>query len=419
MLKLLESRRDENDIVSLSLDELARLGARRLLCEAMELEVSEYIGRHQDVTDERGHRLVVRNGKGRERRVTTGAGTLKVKAPRVHDRREDRQFHSSILPPYLRRSANVESLLPLLYLKGLSGNAFQEALCGLLGDDAGGLSSSSISSLKKSWVREADDWRKRPITKQYVYLWADGVNVKIRLGEDKRLCLLVMIGVTTEGHKEVLAIEAGYRESAESWKLAFNNLISRGFTPPWLIVGDGALGLWKAVDELPELKHTRTQRCWVHKIANVLDKLPKRLQPQAKRLLHDMMNAESRQHAEGTRVQFEKSFADKHHKAVACLSTGWDNLLTFFDFPAAHWRHIRTTNPIESSFATVKQRTRNTKGAGSAQMAEVMAFKLLTDAQKRWHRIRGFEQIQTLIQGGVYKDGVLVDNSLPREVVNS
>ena len=284
MLKLLESRRDENDLVSLSLDELARLGAKRLLAEALELEVAEYIERHQNHTDDRSHRLVVRNGQGKERRVTTGAGTLTVKAPRVHDRRDGKQFRSSILPPYLRRSANVESILPALYLKGLSGNAFQEALCGLLGEEAGGLSPSSISSLKKSWSREAEEWRKQPITKQYVYLWADGVNVKIRLGEDKKLCLLVIIGVTTTGHKEVLAIEAGYRESAESWKLVFQNLIARGLTPPWLVIGDGALGLWQAIDETPEFEHTRTQRCWVHKIANVLDKLPKRLQPQAKRL---------------------------------------------------------------------------------------------------------------------------------------
>lgn len=419
MLKLLDSRRDENDLVSLSLDELARLGAKRLLAEALELEVAEYIERHQDHTDDRNHRLVVRNGSGKERRVTTGAGTLKVKAPRIHDRREGNQFHSSILPPYLRRSANVESILPALYLKGLSGNAFQEALCGLLGEDAGGLSASSISSLKRSWSREAEEWRRRPVAKQYVYLWADGVNVKIRLGEDKKLCLLVIIGVTTTGHKEVLAIEAGYRESAESWKLVFQNLIARGLTPPWLVIGDGALGLWKAIDETPQFEHTRIQRCWVHKIANVLDKLPKRLQPQAKRLLHDMMKADSQHDAMATRKQFEEAFAEKYPKATACLAKDWADMLTFFDFPAAHWQHIRTTNPIESSFATVKQRTRSTKGAGNAQMAEIMAFKLLTDAQKRWHRIRGHEKIQTLIEGGVYKDGVLVDNPSAREVVNS
>jgi len=419
VLKLLDSQHDENDLVSLPLDDLARLGAKRLLAEALDLEVSEYIERHRSHTDDQDHRLVVRNGSGRARSITTGAGTLKVKAPRIYDRRKGQQFQSSILPPYLRRSANIESLLPLLYLKGLSGNAFQDALCGLLGDDAGGLSPSSISSLKKSWMREVAEWRKRLITKQYVYLWADGVNVKIRLGEDKKLCLLVLIGVTATGDKEVLAIEAGYRESAESWKLVFTDLIARGLTPPWLIIGDGALGLWKAVDELSQFKHTRSQRCWVHKIANVLDKLPKRLQPQAKRLLHDMMKADNRQSAEETRKQFVESFADKYPKATTCLTTGWENLVSFFDFPAAHWQHIRTTNPIESSFATVKQRTRSTKGAGNATMAEAMAFKLLIEAQKRWHRIRGYEQIQTLIQGGVYKDGILVDKTPSREAANS
>ena len=252
-----------------------------------------------------------------------------------------------------------------------------------------------------------------------MYLWADGVNVKIRLGDDKKLCLLVIIGVTTAGHKEVLAIESGYRESAESWKLVFQDLISRGLTTPWLIIGDGALGLWKAIDETPQFGHTRTQRCWVHKIANVLDKLPKRLQPQAKRLLHDMMNASTEQDAFSVRQKFEEAFSEKYPKALTCLTKDWEDMMTFFDFPAAHWQHIRTTNPIESSFATVKQRTRSTKGAGNSQMAEIMAFKLLTSAQKRWKRIRGREQIQVLIEGGVYKDGVLVDNPKAREVANS
>ena len=416
---LLDSCRDENDLVSLSLDELARLGAKKLLAEALDLEVAEYIDRCKDQRDDEGRRLVVRNGMGRERQVTTGAGTLAVRAPRVNDRRDGKKFSSSILPPYLRRSANVESILPLLYLKGLSGNAFQDALCGLLGDEARGLSSSSIASLKKRWCQEAELWRKRAIEEQYVYLWADGVNVKIRLGEDKKLCLLVIIGVTAQGRKRVLAIESGYRESAESWSVVFKDLVQRGLTAPWLIIGDGALGLWKAVDDIPSFQHTRTQRCWVHKIANVLDKLPKRIQPQAKRMLHDMMNAETKHDAEFEQRRFIDTFSSKHPKATSCLQSGWDELVTFFDFPAKHWLHIRTTNPIESSFATIKLRTRSTKGAGSPQMAEVMAFKLMLEAQRRWHRLRGHEEISTVLEGGLYKDGVLVDNSAQREAVGS
>jgi len=410
MLKLLtDENSGEIDLVSLSLDEIARLGAKKLLTQALALEVNEYIERSSSLRDDDGLRQVVRNGRSKERKITTGSGTITVRAPRVNDRRDGNSFCSRILPPYLRKSANVESILPVLYLKGLSGNAFGDALSGLLGDDAGGLSASSISALKKQWYEELDAWRQRPIDEHYVYLWADGVNIKIRIGEDKKLCLLVIVGVTAEGKKEVVAVESGYRESAQAWSMVFKGLFARGLKPPLLIIGDGALGLWSAVDELPEFAATRSQRCWVHKIANVLDKLPKRLQPKAKQLLHDIMNAETRDEAEQSRQMFANSFDDKYPKAVRSLNEGWDELVTFFDFPAQHWMHIRTTNPIESAFATVKLRTKTTKGSGSPQMAEAMALKLLLEAQKRWNKIRGREHLHIMLQGGIYSDGELVE----------
>jgi len=410
MLKLLTDHNNrEDDLISLSLDEIARLGAKKLLKQALALEVNEYIERSKILKGDDGLRQVVRNGHGKERKITTGSGTIAVRAPRVNDRRAGHNFYSRILPPYLRKSANVESILPVLYLKGLSGNAFGDALSGLLGEDAGGLSASSISALKKQWYEELDAWRRRAIDEHYVYLWADGVNIKIRIGEDKKLCLLVIVGVTAEGKKQVVAVESGYRESAQAWSMMFKDLFARGLKPPLLIVGDGALGLWKAVDEIPELTTTRSQRCWVHKIANVLDKLPKRLQPKAKQLLHDMMNAETRDDAERSRQSFTGAFHAKYPKAVKSLNEGWGELVTFFDFPAQHWMHIRTTNPIESAFATVKLRTKTTKGSGSPQMAEAMALKLLLEAQKRWNKIRGREQLPIILQGGIYTDGVLVE----------
>ena len=415
MLKLLTDQNSrEEDLVSLSLDEIARLGAKKLLTQALALEVNEYIERSSAFRDDDGLRQVVRNGHSKERKITTGSGTIAVRAPRVNDRRVGHNFCSRILPPYLRKSANVESILPVLYLKGLSGNAFGDALSGLLGDDAGGLSASSISALKKQWYEELDAWRQRSIDEHYVYLWADGVNIKIRIGEDKKLCLLVIVGVTAEGKKQVLAVESGYRESSQAWSMVFRDLFARGLKAPLLIIGDGALGLWSAVDELPELAATRSQRCWVHKIANVLDKLPKRLQPKAKQLLHDMMNAETRDDAEQSRQTFAANFDDKYPKAVKSLNEGWEELVTFFDFPAQHWLHIRTTNPIESAFATVKLRTKATKGSGSPQMAEAMALKLLLEAQKRWNKIRGLEHLRIMLQGGIYRDGELVETHRTR-----
>lgn len=411
MLKVVTPKLEERKDFELSLDEIAREGARRLLMQALNLEVEDYINRHKEEIDENGHRLVVRNGVGKTRTVTMGSGSVEINAPRVDDRRDGAKFISNILPPYLRKSPKVESLLPVLYLKGLSTNDFKSALAEFLGEGTLGLSPASIVKLKRIWETEFDEWSKRKITKKYVYLWADGVNVEIRLGEDKKLSLLVIIGVTEEGEKELLAVEGGYRESKDSWLSVLNSLTSRGLNAPLLAIGDGALGFWSALRDCNGFQKTREQRCWVHKIANVLDKLPKRLQPKAKELLHEMMKAEKLEDAEKEKAAFEKLFNDKYPKAVECLAKNWAELTTFFDFPAAHWPHLRTTNPIESSFATVKLRTKVTKGAGSKETAEVMAFKLLKECEKKWRSIRSPGEIKNLLEGLAYRDGVM----LPRD----
>lgn len=304
-------------------------------------------------------------------------------------------------------------------MKGLSTNDFKGALAEFLGEGTLGLSPASIVKLKKIWEAEFDAWNKRKITKKYVYIWADGVNVEIRLGEDKKLCLLVIIGVTETGEKELLAVEGGYRESKDSWLAVLRSLVRRGFTAPRLAVGDGALGFWAGLRECEGLKKTREQRCWVHKIANVLDKLPKRQQVQAKKHLHEMMKASTLEDAEKERDIFAEAFTDKYPKAVECLTKNWTELTTFFDFPASHWQHLRTTNPIESSFATVKLRTKVTRGAGGKETAEVMAFKLLKECEKKWRVIRGRDEIKNLLEGVAYKDGVMVPRESHHEVAAS
>lgn len=410
MLKVVTEKSVKSEI-NFSLDEIAREGARRMLAQALDLEVAEYVNGNANEVDEHGHRQVVRNGKSKVRTVTMGSGSVEVQAPRVHDKREGRKFTSNILPPYLRKSPKVESLLPLLYLKGLSTNNFESALTEFFGENTMGLSASSIASLTKTWEKEFDLWRKRIFSKDYVYIWADGVNVSIRLGEDKKLCLLVILGADTNGKKELLAIHAGYRESKDSWKAVLDDLTARGFKAPLLAIGDGALGFWSALRASHEFKHTKEQRCWVHKIANVLDKLPKRLQPQIKSLLHDMMRAEDLLSANKTKKQFEDLLHLKFPEAVECLTKDWDKLVEFLNFPAQQWSHIRSTNPIESAFATVKLRTRSTKGAGSPEMAKLMAFKLLLEAEKKWRSLNGAEEIKNIFVGLEYRDGVVVPSS--------
>jgi transposase-like protein len=402
MLKIIEKSKD-GKLEAQTLDEIAREGARRMLVQALGTEVAEYVSRHRDERDSDGRALVVRNGKAQPRKVTLGCGTVQVEAPRVHDRREDERFTSRILPPYMRRSPKVSEVLPLLYLRGLSTGDFREALPALLGDDAAGLSPTAITRLIGQWEEEYAAFRHKEFSdSEYVYVWVDGVHFRVRL-EDDRLCTLVMIGVRRDGTKELLAVEDGYRESEESWSSLLRGLRDRGMAPPVLAIGDGALGFWKAVrDVWPQ---TREQRCWVHRLANVLDKLPKRLQPRAKRMLHEIMNAETRKDAETEIGRFTEEFEAKYPKAVASLRRDEEQLLTFFDFPAEHWQHIRSTNAIESSFATVRLRTRVTKGAGCRSRALTMAFKLLDMAEKRWRRITAPELTALVTAGVKFVDG--------------
>ena len=395
------------------LDELAREGARRMIAAALEAEVDEYVASFSDELDEDGRRLVVRNGRAKERRVTVGSGTLPIRAPRVDDRRVDeetgerKRFGSRILPRYARRSPRVTDVLPVLYLRGLSSGDFGPALRELLGEDASGLSSSSIQRLTERWREEHREFKRRRLDfVRYAYLFADGVHVGVRLGEDKRLCLLVIIGVREDGRKELLAVEDGYRESTDSWAEVLRDLKARGMSEPRLVTGDGALGLWGAMRD--GFAHAREQRCWVHKTANMLDALPKRVQPQAKRMLHEIVEAATRKDAGRATDAFVAEFEPKWPKAAEKLTKDREQLLTFYDFPAEHWRHLRTTNPIESSFATVKLRTRVTKGAGSKDAALAMAYKLLDAAQDRWRMLNGAELVKELLDGATFKDGIKI-----------
>jgi len=383
-----------------SLDELAREGARRMIHAALELEVDQYVQQLRHLRDENGHALVVRNGKARPRTVSLGAGHIEVQAPRVNDQRTDHRFTSQILPPYMRRSPQLNEALPVLYLRGLSTGDFEEAIPALLGTAAAGFSASTITRLLNVWQEEYEGWRKRSLTgKEYVYVWADGVYFDVRLGEDDRLACLVLVGVLPDGTKEVIALEDGYRESTESWLSLLRDLQQRGMPAPKLATGDGALGFWAALRQV--YPTTEEQRCWVHKIANVLDKLPKRTQPRAKEMLHEIMYAPDRASAREDITRFSREFEAKYPKAVETLTQDQDRLLTFFDFPAEHWGHLRTTNPIESPFSTVKARTRRTKGAGSRKAGLAMAFKLLLAAEKRWRKLRA-PHLVALVQAGVH-----------------
>jgi putative transposase len=409
MLKVVadEAAQDEVDGRSL-LDEIAREGARWMLVAALETEVAAYLEAHRDERDDGGHALVVRNGKGRTRKITLGAGTIPVSAPRVNDRRTDqdgerRRFTSRILPPYMRRSPKVAEVLPVLYLRGLSTGDFREALAALLGDDAAGLSATNIARLTNEWETEYRAFQQRSLAdRDYVYVWVDGVHFNVRL-EDDRLCTLVMIGVRPDGTKELIAVEDGYRESADSWKSVLRDLKRRGMRPPVVAVGDGALGFWVAVrDVWPK---TREQRDWFHKLGNILDKLPKRLQRRVKATLHEVMYAETREHAREAITRFAAEYGTKYPKAVAALQKDADGLLTFFDYPAEHWKHLRTSNVIESPFATVRLRQRVTKGAGSRTKGLLMAYKLLDMAQARWRRLDGAHLLPLVRAGISFVDG--------------
>ena len=381
-----------------------------MIATALKAEADEYVASFVEERGEDGKRLVVRNGRARERRITIGSGTVPIRAPRVNDKRIDEEtgererFSSRILPAYARRSPKVNDVLPVLYLRGLSSGDFRPALEQLLGEDAAGLSPSTISRLCKDWEAEHARFRTRSLRfHRYAYLFVDGVHVSVRLGEDDRLCLLVVIGVREDGTKELLAVEDGYRESTDSWAAVMRDLKDRGLNEPTLVIGDGALGTWAALKDV--FPGARRQACWVHKIANVLDSLPKRLQPRAKSLLHEIMDAPSRSDARQALERFREEFDAKYPKAVAKLDRDWTHLTAFYDFPAEHWRHLRTSNAIESTFATVKLRTRVTKGAGSKKAALAMAYKLLDAAQERWRRFNGHELVADVLAGAQFKDG--------------
>jgi len=390
------------------LSEVLRQGAQKLLAQAIEAEVADWIDQHRHCLDGDGHRQVVRNGHLPERAIATGVGPVGVKQPRVHDRRpagEREKFGSAILPPYLRKTKAIEELIPWLYLKGVSTGDFSEALAALLGPQAKGLSASTVTRLKGLWEKEYQDWSRRPLAgKHYVYVWADGVYFNIRL-EGGRQGLLVLMGATADGHKELIAIQDGQRESEQSWKELLLDVRARGLTiDPALAIGDGGLGFWKAARQVwPEVEE---QRCWVHKTANVLDKLPKGVQPKAKEMLHAIYQAPTKAEAEKAFDLFVATFEAKYPKATECLAKDRTELLTFYAFPAEHWRHPRTTNVIESVFATVRLRTEKAKGSGTRVACLTMVLKLMESASKRWRVLNGSPLLADVIRGVVFEDGV-------------
>jgi transposase-like protein len=395
------------------LDQLLREGARRMLQHAIEREVADYLEAHDHARDERGRRLVVRNGHLPPRDLQTPVGPLRVEQPRVDDRRTDEdgrrafRFTSAILPKYLRKSKSIEELVPWLYLKGISSSDFPEALAAL-NLDGSGLSASSVIRMKELWRGEWLDWSRRSLEgKRYVYVWADGIYFNIRLEEPgaKRACVLVLMGATEDGTKELIALSEGHRESEMSWRELLLDLKSRGLADaPQLAVGDGALGFWKALSQV--YPSTRPQRCWVHKTANVLNALPSNRQESAKHELQQIWMAATRADAHRAFDTFCATYESKYPKAAACLAKDRDELLAFYDFPAEHWSHLRTTNPIESTFATVRLRTEKTKGAGTRAACLTMTFKLVQSAQRRWNRLKGSTLLREVIDGIEFIDGI-------------
>ncbi|WP_406448808.1 IS256 family transposase [Streptomyces sp. NBC_01622] len=394
------------------IDDIVREGARRMLAAALETEVDAYVAELADQRDEHGRRLAVHNGYHQPRKVTTAAGEVEVNVPRVNDKRVDettgerRRFSSAILPPWCRKSPKISEVLPLLYLHGLSSGDFVPALEQFLGSSAG-LSPTTVTRLTAQWQADHRAFGERDLSAaDYVYVWADGIHLRIRLREAK-LCVLVLMGVRTDGTKELIAMADGYRESADSWADLLRDCVRRGMRAPVLAVGDGALGFWKALAEVfPEARH---QRCWVHKIANVANALPKSAQPGAKKALQEICNAEDREHAVKAITAFAKTYSAKFPKAVKKITDDVDELLAFYDFPAEHWIHLRTTNPIESTFATVRLRTKVTRGAGSAAAALAVVFKLVESAQARWRAVNASHLVALVRAGARFERGQLAE----------
>lgn len=402
----------KNTIVSFSdpvfrdeLSELLRQGAQQLIRRAVEVELQGFLDEHVEACDAEGRRAVVRNGYQPERQVLTGVGAVKVQVPKTRDRAgEGRCFRSELLPPYLKKTRRLEAVLPWLYLKGVSTNDFDEALQALFGESVKGLSPATIVRLKHAWEAEYTAWRQKDWRgHEFVYLWADGIYVNLR--SEQRRCVLVVIGCDARGHKHFLAIEEGFRESTESWKALLLSLRDRGVEiAPKLAVADGAMGFWAALAEV--YPTTRAQRCWVHKTVNVLDKFPKRLHGSVKSALHEIWQADSRANAEKAFDRFIATYPAKYPKAVECLAGDREELLAFYDFPAAHWQHLRTTNPIESTFATIRLRTVKTRNCLSAKSGLSLVHQLAISAQKRWRKLRGFRQLADVIAGVKFIDGV-------------
>jgi putative transposase len=412
---------EENTVIALRqpgdvadpLTQVLRNGARALLAQAVEAEVAELLAAHVHLTTDDGRQRLVRHGHMPERTIQTGIGSVAVRQPRVRDRGgadgERIRFSSTLLPRYARRTRSLDALLPVLYLRGISTGDMQEALAALLGKDAPNLSPAVLARLKAGWQEEYERWKRRDLSaRRYVYIWADGVYLQARMEPDKQ-CILVLIGATPEGKKELIGFQAGYRESAQSWRELLADLKARGLAvPPELAIGDGALGFWKALEEA--FGATRQQRCWVHKTMNVLNKLPKSVQPKAKADLKEIWMAESRKDAEKAFDRFLARYEAKYDKAAACLAKDGEALLAFYDFPAEHWKHIRTGNPIESTFATVRHRTTRAKGCLSHDTGMIMVFKLIQIAQNSWRRLDGQNQLPKVITGVKFTDGVEAGN---------
>jgi len=401
------------DAIDDPLTDVLRSGARELLAKAVEAEVEVFLAAHASLRTADGLKRIVRHGHGPERQVQTGIGPVAVRRAKVRDRggnetAGDRiRFSSAILPKWARRSVSLDALLPILYLRGISTGDFQEALSALLGQKAPNLSPPVIARLKADWKADLARWQGRDLSaRRYVYIWADGIHIQARM-EQNAQCILVIIGATPEGRKELIGFQIGYRESTQSWRELLVDLQARGLAiAPELATGDGALGFWKALDEV--FPGTRHQRCWVHKVANVLNKLPKSVQKNAKADLIEIWNAPNRADAKVALSVFTEKYQAKYRPAVTCLTKDCDTMLAFFDFPAEHWQHLRTTNPIESVFATVRHRTVRTKGCLSHGTALVMVFKLVTAASQTWRRLKGRNHVPKIIDGVKFADGVEV-----------
>ena len=398
------------------LTELLRTGAQRLITDAVEAELQVLLGQYAALRNGQGHQQVVRNGYLPEREIQTGIGPVKIRIPKIRDKsRQGIKFNSMLVPPYLRKTKSVEDMLPWLYLKGISTGDFQEALQALLGSEAKGLSASTISRCKKIWEEEHETWNSRSLeNKRYVYIWADGVYFNIR-SDNAKQCILVIIGVTEQGRKEFIAIEDGYRESEQSWSELLLRIKAQGLRhPPELAVGDGALGFWKALRKVfPKTVH---QRCWVHKTANVLNKLPKAVQPKVKQALHEIWMAPTKKDAYKAFDIALATYSAKYPKAMECLEKDKNEMLAFYDFPAIHWQHIRTSNPIESTFATVRLRTAKTRGCVARHTILSMVYKLGQSAQKKWRKLRGFKLLAEVIRGVQFKDGERIDSLKEGEI---